>query len=74
MNPSPCNGMFYSREDYTKLTPGNQVFLKNFRDKKNRVEDLKDLQESKNLIRSGEEPTYPMCKWLLISPTIVPRR
>ena len=33
--PELCEDRFYKREEYMSLTPGNRVFLKNQRDKRN---------------------------------------
>ena len=47
MNPSPCKGRFYSREYHRNLTPGNQVFFENLRDKKIRLKTSKIYKKAR---------------------------
>ena len=52
VQPVQCNDRFYSRDEYRKSTPGNQVYLKYLRDKRTGLNTSKAFKKAKN---SGDQ-------------------
>ena len=52
VQPVQCNDRFYSRDEYRKSTPGNQVYLKYLRDKRTGLNTSKAFKKAKS---SGDQ-------------------